>query len=135
MSEDDPDDPVPSLWSSLGAVEQAREWEEFRPGAFDKVYDLAEKNAVRKHALEEQKAIHEMRMDYLAIAIQIMALICGLTAVVIVALTARYYADHGAATAGARIFGFGTASIVAAFLGVNAAPVLRRVHSRWTRNK
>jgi uncharacterized membrane protein len=130
-----PDDPTPSFWSTLGPVEQAKEWEHFKPEAFEEVLKIAIDQAKFKRSLEERTAKHEFIMDYVAVAIQLLALIFGLTAVVVMALIAKYYVDHHAANAGARIFSIGTASIVAAFLGVNAAPVLRRVHSKWSRSK
>jgi uncharacterized membrane protein len=116
-------------------VEQARAWEDFRKGTFEEVFDLIKKETDFKQKLVEQAARHERRLDYIAISIQILSLIFGLGTVVILALTARYYALHGAASQGSKIFGFGAGSVVAAFLGINAAPFMKRVNRRWGRRK
>ena len=83
----------------------------------------------------ERAARHERFLDYTAIAIQVLSLIFALTAVVLLMLTAKYYADHNAASQGVKIFGFGASSIVAASHGVNAAPIAGRLRSRKRRNK
>jgi uncharacterized membrane protein len=83
----------------------------------------------------EIAAKHERRLDYIAVSIQILTLVFALAVVVVMVLTAKYYADHGAVSDGVKIFGFGAASIVAAFLGVNAAPVLGRLHARKDRKR
>lgn len=144
MADSKPDPSPASAWTSLGPVDQAREWEEFRPGTFEQVFALARREADLKREFteiaakqerefKEIAAAHERRLDYIAIAIQILTLVFALAAVVIMALTAKYYADHGAASDGVKVFGFGAASIVAAFLGVNAAPVIGRLRSRKKR--
>jgi hypothetical protein len=141
-----PDDSPASAWPTLGPVEQAREWEEFRPGTFEQVFEQARREAklrrefmesAAKHEREfmEIEAKHERRLDYIAVSIQILTLFFALGAVVVMALTAKYYADHGAASDGVKIFGFGAASIVAAFLGVNAAPVIGRLRARKVRKR
>lgn len=124
------DDPQPSAWASLGPVEQAREWEAFRPGTFEQVFSLARHDADIRQASMEAAARHERRLDYIAVVMQATTLVFALASVVIMALTAKYYADHHAAGDGVKIFGFGAASIVAAFLGVNAAPIASRLRSR-----
>src|ERR1700733_5842961 len=123
------DDPAP-LWNTLGPVEQAREGEEFKPGTFEHVLAYASEQAQYKRAIEETSARHERRLDYLAVMLQLSSLIFGLAAVIVFSLTAVYFLKHNAASEGARIFGFGTGSVVAAFLGVNAAPLLKRINSR-----
>lgn len=135
MAGRNPDDSPGSAWSTLGPVEQAREWEDFRPGTFEQVFELAKGQARLRQEFMEIEAKHERRLDYIAVAIQILTLVFALAAVVIMALTAKYYADHGAASDGVKIFGFGAASIVAAFLGVNAAPVVSRLRARKDRKK
>jgi hypothetical protein len=129
------DDSPSSLWASLGPVEQARDWEEFRPGTFEQVFSFVKEQAEYSRASAKQAADHERRMDYIAVSLQLIALIFALVAVVIVAVTARYYIDRHSPSQGAKIFGFGTGSIVAAFLGVNFSPIIGRVNSRWKRIK
>jgi hypothetical protein len=146
MDASSPDDPPPSAWSSLGPVEQAREWEEFRPGTFDQVFDLARHDAdYRRATIEaetehrrrsaEAEAQHERRLDYIAVIVQLMTPTFALAAVAIMAWTAKYYADHNAAADGVKIFGVGAGSIVAAFLGVNASSIGKRLQSRSRQNK
>jgi uncharacterized membrane protein len=133
MADSNPGDSPASAWSTLGPVDQAREWEEFRPGTFEQVFDLAKHEANLRREFMEIAARHERRLDYVAVAIQILTLVFALAAVVIMALTAKYYADRSAASDGVKIFGFGAASIVAAFLGVNAVPMIGRLRSRKDR--
>ena len=135
MSSGHTDDSPSSLWASLGLVDQAREWEEFKPGTFEVLFNYIKQQAEDRHVETRLQTRHEMRMDYIAVGLQLLALVFGMTAVVIVALTAKYYLDHNAASQGARIFGFGAGSIVAAFLGVNASPVVKRVTNRRKRAK
>lgn len=132
MAGKSPDDPPPSAWASLGPVDQAREWEDFRPGTFAQVFELARHEAEYRREKTELAAKHERRLDYIAVVIQVLTLMFALAAVVIMALTAKYYADHNAASAGVKIFGFGAASIVAGFLGINASPIVGRLRSRKT---
>jgi hypothetical protein len=130
MTNTSPDDPPPSAWASLGPVEQAREWEAFRPGTFEQVFELAKHEADLRQMNMDIAARHERRLDYISVAMQAVALVFALASVAIMALTAKYYADHNAASDGVKIFGFGAASIVAGFLGVNATPIVGRMWSR-----
>jgi len=133
MENKSPDDPPSSAWSSLGPVEQAREWEDFRPGTFEQIFSLTKHEAEYRRIDMERNSRHERRLDYIAITIQVLTLIFAFAAVITMALTAKYYVDHNAASAGVKIFGFGSASIVAAFLGVNATPIIGRLRSRKDR--
>jgi hypothetical protein len=135
MIDNNPDDPPPSAWASLGPVEQAREWEQFKPGTFEQVFDLVKHDADYRKTIAKEEAKHDRRLDYFAVAIQIITPIFALAAVAIMALTAKYYADHNAASDGVKIFGVGAGSIVAAFLGVNASPVSKRIRARARRKK
>jgi uncharacterized membrane protein len=146
MSISSPDDPQPSAWSTLGPVEQAREWEEFRPGTFEQVFELArheadyrraktEIEADHKRTFAEAEARHERRLDYITAIAQILTPIFALAAVAIMAWTAKYYADHNAASDGVKIFGFGAGSIVAAFLGVHVSPIGKQLRIRMRRRK
>jgi hypothetical protein len=135
VTNDNPDDPPPSAWASLGPVEQAREWEEFRPGTFEQVFEFVRHEADYRREILEQSAKHERRLDYIAVAIQILTPLLALVAVAIMAWTAKYYADHGAASDGVKIFGVGAGSIVAAFLGVNVSPISKRLRSRTNQKR
>ena len=135
MSDGQTDDLPPSLWTSLGPVEQAREWEDFRPGTFDIIFNYAKQQAEDMRSDSRLRAQHEMRMDYMAVILQSVALIFGITAVVIMAFTAKYYLDHHAPDQGAQIFSVGSGSIVAAFIGVNVTPFIRNAVSRRKHNK
>lgn len=122
---------VHSLWANLPPVEQAREWEAFRPGTFEQVLAFV----LREAGYREEEAKHERRLDYIAVAIEVMTLVFALGAVLTFVWLAKYYVDHHAASQGVKIFGFGTASIVAAFLGVNATPIIRRLRPSARRNR
>lgn len=124
-----------SAWESLGPVEQAREWEDFRPGTFEQVFEIAKLDASYRRKMAEQAARHERRLDYIAVSIQVLALTFGLGTVLVLAWVAKYYVDHDAASQGARIFGFGAGSVVAAFVGINAGPFMKRINRRWGRRK
>jgi hypothetical protein len=135
MSNQQADDYAQSAWASLGAVEQAKEWEAFRPGTFQEMFESVKLISEAKRRSEELAAQHERRLDYIAVMVQVLALVFGLTTVLVLALVAKYYADHKAAADGARIFGFGAGSIVAAFIGINVTPFLKRVNRGWARQK
>ena len=135
MKDKKPNDPPPSAWASLGPVDQAREWEDFKPGTFKQIFDLVKHDADYRKAIADQEAKHERRLDYITVAIQIITPIFALTAVAIMALTAKYYADHNAASEGVKIFSIGAGSIVAAFLGVNASPISKRLRARTHQKK
>lgn len=130
MIDKNPDDPPPSAWASLGPVEQAKEWEEFKPGTFEQIFDLVKHDADYRKTIAEREAKHERRLDYLTVAIQIITPVFALAAVAIMALTAKYYADHNAASDGVKIFSVGAGSVVAAFLGVKASPISKRLRAR-----
>jgi len=135
MSNQKPDDAAQSAWASLGAVEQAKEWEAFRPGTFQEMFESVKLASESKRRSEELAAQHERRLDYIAVMIQVLALVFGLTTVLVLAVVAKYYVDDHAAADGSRIFGFGAASIVASFVGINLTPFLRRVNRGRTRQK
>jgi uncharacterized membrane protein len=135
MAGSNPDDQPQTAWASLGPVGQAKEWEEFRPGTFEQVFELARHETDYKRELLERSARHERRLDYIAVVIQILTPIFALAALVIMAWTAKYYADHNAASDGVKIFGVGAGSIVAAFLGVNFSGIGKRLHARTVQEK
>ena len=116
-----------SGWMNLGPVDQARDWEEFRKGTFDQMLALAISEATHKRQQDDQQARHERMLDYIAMTLQAARLVCAIAAVVIISLTARYYAAHGAASEGAKVFGLGAGSIVAAFIGTSFSPMLKRI--------
>jgi hypothetical protein len=120
-------DSEPSGWINLGPVDQARDWEDFRPGTFEQMFALVVHDADYKRTQAEQKARHERRLDYIAVSLQIARLVFALAAVGIIALTARYYADHNAANQGVKVFGLGAGSIVAAFIGTSFSPIAKRL--------
>jgi hypothetical protein len=97
------------------------------------VFEFAKATSEAKRHAEELAAQHERRLDYIAVMVQVLALVFGLTTVLVLALVAKYYADHNAASDGSRIFGFGAGSIVAAFIGINVTPFLRRFNRKRTR--
>jgi hypothetical protein len=127
-------EPDSSAWMSLGPVEQAREWEEFRPGTFEQMFALVVHDGEYKRIQAEKKARHERMLDYVAIGLQLLRLIFALAAVGIIALTARYYAQHNDASQGVKIFGFGAGSVVAAFIGTGFSPLVKRL-TRGRRTK
>jgi len=135
MTDRHSDDAAQSAWATLGAPEQAKKWESFRPGTFEQMFEFVKLTAEAKRRSEELAAQHERRLDYIAIMVQVLALVFGLTTVLVLALVAKYYADHNAAGDGAKIFGFGAGSIVAAFVGINVTPFLRRVNRVLPRQK
>jgi len=135
MTTNGPDDLTHSVWEKLGPVEQAREWESFRPGTFEQVYALAQLDSEYRRKEAERASQHERRLDYIAVYTQILALIFGLGTVLILAYIAKYYADHGAAGDGARIFSFGAGSVVAAFVGINVTPLANRIKKRTSKRK
>jgi uncharacterized membrane protein len=130
MTDESVGEPGPSAWMNLGPVDQARQWEDFRPGTFEQMFALVVQDAEYKRARAEQQARHERRLDYIAVALQIARLIFGLAAVFIISLTAKYYAEHNAASEGAKVFGLGAGSIVAAFIGTSFSPMLKRLSRR-----
>ena len=135
MSNQQSDDAAQSAWASLGAVDQAKEWEAFRPGTFQEMFEFVKLTSEAKRHSEELAAQHERRLDYIAVMVQVLSLVFALTTVLVLALVAKYYADRNAASDGAKIFGFGAGSIVAAFVGINVTPFLKRVNRGWTRQK
>jgi len=135
MSSRQSDDAPQSAWATLGPVQQAKEWEEFRPGTFQQMFEGILLDSEAKRRGEELAAQHERRLDYIAVMVQVLALIFALTTVIVLAFLAKYYVDHKAAADGAKIFGFGAGSIVAAFIGINATPLLARINRGWSRRK
>ena len=105
----------------------------FDPERSRKCLTLFKLTSEAKRHSEELAAQHERRLDYIAVMVQVLSLVFALTTVLVLALVAKYYADRNAASDGAKIFGFGSASIVAAFLGINVTPFLKRVNRGWTR--
>ncbi len=120
---------------SLGPVDQAREWEEFRPGTFEQMFALVIHDADYKRARAEQQARHERGLDYVAIGLQLTRLIFALAAVAIISWTAKYYVDHNAPSQGVKIFGLGAGSIVAAFIGTSFSPLVKRLSRGRNRKK
>lgn len=84
---------------------QAKQWEELEPGTFSRL--MAE---------IEQEEKHRRCMEWAELGSRIFGQMCAFGTVVALALLARYFVDHGAATQGASIIVTGTASIVAVFL-------------------
>jgi uncharacterized membrane protein len=97
--------PFRSHWQSLPAAEQARKWEQVRPGTFDRIMDGVER-AER----------HQNRLDWAEMALRFLGLLSGLSVVIVLALIAKHFVDKGAPTQAVGIFGAGAASIIGAFL-------------------
>lgn len=135
MASQTPRDPEPSMWMNLPPVEQARDWEEFKPGTFEQLFALVVNDADYRRTAAEKRAQHERRLDYIAVALQLIRLVFALVAVVVIALTARYYADHGDADQGVKVFGLGAASIVAAFIGSSYGPLAKRLSRKIGRKE
>jgi uncharacterized membrane protein len=95
----------PSSGVKLPTPTQAKQWEEVGPGTFDRIMTEIE---------HEEK--HRRRMESAELCSRIFGQICAFGTVVVLALLARYFVDHGAATQGASIIVTGAASIVAVFL-------------------
>jgi hypothetical protein len=135
MNKDVSGEPEFSTWMNLGPVHQAREWEEFRPGTFEQMFALVVHDAEYRRAQAETRARHERRLDYIAVGLQLARLIFALAAVIIIALTARYYADHNAPNQGVKVFGLGAGSIVAAFIGTSFSPMVKRLTRKRNRTR
>jgi len=75
------------------------------PGTFERIMNSVER-AER----------HDQRMEWADFALRFFGMLCGLGSASILALLAKYYIDHGAASQGAGIFGAGTASVVGVFV-------------------
>ncbi|MEV0407409.1 protein kinase [Actinoallomurus sp. NPDC050550] len=97
--------PFRSHWESLPAAEQARKWEQVRPGTFDRIMDGVER-AER----------HQNLLDWAEMALRFLGLLSGLSVVIVLALISKHIVDKGAPTQAVGIFGAGAASIIGAFL-------------------
>lgn len=104
-----PDEPASAMpasrWADLPTPAQAKQWEAVKPGTIDRILDAV-----------EQAERHDQRMQWAELGLRLFGTLAGLGSVVVLALVAKYFVDHGAATQGAGIFGLGAASMVAAFL-------------------
>ena len=99
-----------SRWADLPAADQARKWEQVSPGTFDRVM-----------AGVERAERHDRRMDWAEVVLRALGLLAGVGSVVVMGVTAMHFADQGAATQGAGIFGAGAASVIGAFLTIRRA--------------
>lgn len=97
------DKPAPGV--KLPTPAAARQWEELGSGTFDRIMIAI-----------EQEENHRRRMERAGLYVQIFGQVCGLGTMVTLALIARYFVDHGAATQGAAIIVAGAASIVTVFI-------------------
>jgi uncharacterized membrane protein len=84
---------------------QAKQWEELRPGTFDRFM---------VEIVQEEK--HRRRMEWTELCSRVFGQVCAFGTVVVLASLARYFVDHGAATQGASIIVTGAVSIVTVFL-------------------
>jgi uncharacterized membrane protein len=104
-SEDSPVAHDETAWAALPTTTQARQWEEVAPGAFNRIMMEIERGQRHKRYLE-----------WAEFASRVFGQLCGLVTVVVLAVLAKYFVDHDAATAGAGIVTAGVASIVAVFI-------------------
>jgi uncharacterized membrane protein len=84
---------------------QAKQWEEVRPGTFDRLMAEIER---------EEK--NRRRLAWAELASRVFGQICALATVGILALLAWHYVDQGAATQGASIIVSGAVFIVGVFV-------------------
>lgn len=96
-----------SRWADLPAADQARKWEQVNPGTFERIM-----------AGVERAERHDRRMDWADVGLRFLGLLTGFGAVTVMGWTAMHFADQGAPTQGAGIFGLGAASLIGAFLTV-----------------
>lgn len=94
-----------SRWADLPTAAQAKKWEEVSPGTFERIMKAVE--------LAER---HDRLMDWADLSVRILGLLCGLSSVVILALLAKYFSDHGATATALTLFGVSTASMVSVFV-------------------
>ncbi|WP_194829234.1 hypothetical protein [Nocardia sp. XZ_19_231] len=97
--------PAPTRWTDLPAPADLKRWESARPGAVDRILTVFERDAR-----------HDRRIRLSAVGLDALGPLCGLASVAILALTAKHFADHGAALEGVAIFGAGSLSMVTAFI-------------------
>ena len=64
MSNQQSDDAAQSAWASLGAVEQAKEWEAFRPGTFQEMFDSVA-SLPRKQSVTRKSLLPNMKDDWI----------------------------------------------------------------------
>jgi uncharacterized membrane protein len=84
---------------------QVQQWEQAYPGSFVRIMGEIQ--------TEER---HRRRLETIDQVSRIFGQVCGLGTVVMLALLAKYFADHGAPTQGAAIIISGAATIVAIFV-------------------
>jgi len=92
-------------WAALPTATQAKQWEQVAPGTFTRIMTEVER-AER----------HQRHLEWAELASRFFGQVCGLITVIVLAVLARYFVDHGAATAGAGIVTAGAVSIVAVFV-------------------
>jgi len=99
------DDKAPARTVAMPSPAQVQQWEQAYPGSFARIMDEIQ--------TEER---HRRRLETIEQVSRIFGQLCGLGTVVVLALLAKYFADHGAPTQGAAIIISGAATIVAIFV-------------------
>ncbi|MGH3831835.1 MAG: hypothetical protein ACRDRS_15545 [Pseudonocardiaceae bacterium] len=64
----------------------------------------------------EREEKNRRRMEIAELVVRVFGQVCAMSAVIVLALLAKYFADHGAATQGAGIIVGGASSVVAIFV-------------------
>jgi uncharacterized membrane protein len=90
---------------SLPTPTKAKQWEEVRPGTFDRIMSSVER--------DER---HLRRMELLELGSRVLGQICGIGTVAVLGLLSKYFVDQNAPTQGAAIIVTGTVAIVTVFL-------------------
>lgn len=94
-----------SLWAELPPAAEVKRWEAISPGTVERIL-----TAVEKAARDDR------RQQWAEFTLRVFGTLCGLTSVMILALTAKHFVDQGAPIEGVAVFGAGSLSMVTAFI-------------------
>jgi hypothetical protein len=96
-------------WAKLPVVEQAERWEQLVPGTAERMIREVELGFA-----------HERKMAWTQMVLQTLGAVLGSGTVLGYIWLAKYYLDHGEATAGAGILGTGAVAAAGVFVGWKA---------------
>jgi hypothetical protein len=95
------DKAIPARMVAMPTADEAKLWEKACPGSFNRI--MCEIETAERH---------QRRTEIIELVSRIFGQICGFATVIVMALLARYFVDHGAPSQGAAIIVSGAAATV-----------------------
>ncbi|WP_158891414.1 hypothetical protein [Amycolatopsis anabasis] len=114
-------------WLGMRVLEHVRELHKANPETADRVLQMVDNRLRQRRETEETQQRHRCRLEWAWFAFRVFMALLGLSALIIFALVAVRFLEHGAPMQASIALGTGAVSVVAIFVtGRAAGPLFSR---------